>query len=59
VLREHLEFQKGEGFKDTDNQARTLVGDLAEDLQAQQRRLLEKGFKCTEQLGIDTRRGFS
>jgi len=38
-----------EGFKDADSQARTLVADLVEDLQAQ-RYLFEKGFKDTEQV---------
>jgi hypothetical protein len=36
-------------LKDGDNRARALVADLAEDLQAQQRRLFE-GFKDTEQI---------
>ncbi|CZR69934.1 uncharacterized protein PAC_19835 [Phialocephala subalpina] len=39
-----------EGFKDWDNQERTLFSDLIEDLQAEQRRQLEESFKDTEQL---------
>ncbi|CZR64874.1 uncharacterized protein PAC_14774 [Phialocephala subalpina] len=53
ALRELLDSQKCrlfEGFKDTDNRTHTLVGDLVEDLQAQQRYLFEKGIKDTEQL---------
>lgn len=54
ALRELLDSQKcgplEEGFKDTDNQAGTLVADLVEDLQAQQRRLFEEGFDDIEQL---------
>lgn len=37
------------GFKDTDNQTHALFGDLLEDLQAQQCRLVEEGVKGTEQ----------
>jgi hypothetical protein len=42
---------KGElkGFEDWDNQARTLVGDLVEDLLGQQRCLFENGLKDVEQ----------
>ncbi len=42
---------KGElkGFEVWDNQARTLVGDLAEDLLGQQRCLFENGLKDVEQ----------
>jgi hypothetical protein len=39
-----------ESDEDRCNEARTFVGDLAEDLLAQQRRLFERGFKDTEQL---------
>lgn len=36
-----------ESYEDRGNEARTLVGDLAEDLLAQQRRLFERGYKDT------------
>jgi hypothetical protein len=52
ALRELLDSQKCkvlEGFKDTDNRTHALVGDLVEDLQAQQCRLVEEGLKGTEQ----------
>lgn len=50
--REFLDSQECrlfEGFKDADNQARTLVANLIEDLQAQCR-LFKKGFKNTEKV---------
>jgi len=52
ALRELLDSQKCrvlEGFKDMDNRTHALVGDLVEDLQAQQCRLVEEGLKGTEQ----------
>jgi len=52
ALWELLESQKCkalEVFKDTGSRTHALVVDLVEDLQAQQRHLIEEGVKDTEQ----------
>jgi hypothetical protein len=52
ALRELQDSQKYrvlERFKDTNNQTYALVGDVLDNLQAQQCRLVEEGVKATEQ----------